>query len=82
MKYAADVGSGALLYIPSFIKSGSSIQKLIKAILKTHLISLFLFLAYLCDHHAAYVSVKPPLLTVECPNQIVMKLSLSQRSTS
>jgi hypothetical protein len=29
MKYAVEIGSGAMIYIPSFIKSGSGIQKLI-----------------------------------------------------
>jgi hypothetical protein len=29
MKYAAQMGSGAVIYIPSFIKIGSGIQKLI-----------------------------------------------------
>jgi hypothetical protein len=29
MKYAAEIGSGAMIYIPSFIKIGSGIQKLI-----------------------------------------------------
>jgi hypothetical protein len=29
MKYAVDMGSGAMIYIPSFIKIGSDIQKLI-----------------------------------------------------
>jgi hypothetical protein len=29
MKYAAEMGSGAMIYIPSFIKTGSGIQKLI-----------------------------------------------------
>jgi hypothetical protein len=28
MKYAVDMGSGAMLYIPSFIKTGSGIRKL------------------------------------------------------
>jgi hypothetical protein len=28
MKYAAEMGSGAMMYIPSFIKIGSGIQKL------------------------------------------------------
>jgi hypothetical protein len=27
MKYAAEKGSGAMIYIPSFIKIGSAIQK-------------------------------------------------------
>jgi hypothetical protein len=29
MKYAAEMGSGAVIYIPSFIKIGAGIQKLI-----------------------------------------------------
>jgi hypothetical protein len=29
MKYAAEIGSGAMIHIPSFIKMGSGIQKLI-----------------------------------------------------
>jgi hypothetical protein len=29
MKYAVGMGSGAVIYIPSFIKTGSAIQKLI-----------------------------------------------------
>jgi hypothetical protein len=28
MKYAIEIGSGAMIYIPSFIKIGSGIQKL------------------------------------------------------
>jgi hypothetical protein len=31
MKYATEMGSGAMICIPSFIKIGSSIQKLIGA---------------------------------------------------
>jgi hypothetical protein len=30
MKYTVEVGWGAVMYIPSFIKPGSAIQKLIK----------------------------------------------------
>jgi hypothetical protein len=30
MKYAVEMGSGAMIYIPSFIKIGSAIQKLIR----------------------------------------------------
>jgi hypothetical protein len=30
MKYAVDVGSGAMIYIPNFIKTDSDIQKLIR----------------------------------------------------
>jgi hypothetical protein len=29
MKNAVEMGSGAMIYIPSFIKNGSAIQKLI-----------------------------------------------------
>jgi hypothetical protein len=29
MKYAVEMGSGAMIYIPSVIKIGSSIQKLV-----------------------------------------------------
>jgi hypothetical protein len=31
MKHATEMGSGAMIYIPSFIKTGLSIQKLIGA---------------------------------------------------
>jgi hypothetical protein len=49
MKYAVEMGSGAMIYILSFIKTGSGIQKLIRRIHReTHiqhgdLISLLLF---------------------------------------
>jgi hypothetical protein len=29
MKYAAEMGSGAMIYVPSFIKIGSGVQKLL-----------------------------------------------------
>jgi hypothetical protein len=29
MKYAVELGSGAMIYVPSFIKIGSGVQKLI-----------------------------------------------------
>jgi hypothetical protein len=32
MKYAAEMGSGAMIYIPSFVKIGSGIQKLMGGI--------------------------------------------------
>jgi hypothetical protein len=32
MKYAIEMGSGAMIYIPSFIKIGSCIQKLMGGI--------------------------------------------------
>jgi hypothetical protein len=31
-KYAVEMGSGALIYIPSFIKIGSAIQNLIRKV--------------------------------------------------
>jgi hypothetical protein len=45
MKYAAEMGSGAMIHIPSFIKTGSSVQKLIGRICR----------------HTAWRSYKPPL---------------------
>jgi hypothetical protein len=46
MKYAVEMGSGAMIFIPSFIKIGSGIQKLIQAIHRQHgdRISLLSFL--------------------------------------
>jgi hypothetical protein len=32
MKYAVQMGSGAMIYIPSFIKIGSGVQRLIEGI--------------------------------------------------
>jgi hypothetical protein len=45
MKHAVEMGSGAMIHIPSFIKIGSAIQKLIGGIQRQHgdLISLLLF---------------------------------------
>jgi hypothetical protein len=48
MKYAAEMGSGAMIYTPSSRKIGSDIQKLIAGGTRTHrqkgdLISLLLF---------------------------------------
>jgi hypothetical protein len=48
MKYAVEMGSGAMIYIPNFIKIGSAIQKFIRGETQTHrqhgdLISLLLF---------------------------------------
>jgi hypothetical protein len=42
MKYAVEISSGAMIYIPSFIKTGSGIQMLIRGIHRQHgdLISL------------------------------------------
>jgi hypothetical protein len=36
MKYAAEMGSRAMIYIPSFIKVGSAIQMLIQGDSQTH----------------------------------------------
>jgi hypothetical protein len=35
MKYAVEMGSGVMTYIPSFIKTGSGIQKLMGGYTKT-----------------------------------------------
>jgi hypothetical protein len=45
MKYAVEIGSGAMIHIPSFIKIGSSIRKLIGEIHRQQgdIISLLLF---------------------------------------
>jgi hypothetical protein len=45
MKYAFEMGSGAMIYIPSFIKTGSAIQKFIWGTHRQHddSISLLLF---------------------------------------
>jgi hypothetical protein len=46
MKYAVEMGSGTMIYIPSFMKSGSDIQKLIGESIHRQLgdrISLLLF---------------------------------------
>jgi hypothetical protein len=34
--YAAEMGSGAMIYIPSFMKIGSDIQKLTREDIQTH----------------------------------------------
>jgi hypothetical protein len=36
MKYAAEMGSGAMIYIPNFVKIGSGIRKLIEGVSQTH----------------------------------------------
>jgi hypothetical protein len=36
MKCAVEMGSGAMIYIPSFIKTGSGVQKLIRGDTQTH----------------------------------------------
>jgi hypothetical protein len=45
MKYAVNMGSGVTIYIPSFVKIRSGIQKLIKGMHRQHgdRISLFPF---------------------------------------
>jgi hypothetical protein len=35
MQYAVEMGSGVMIYIPSFIKTGSGIQKLIVGVSQT-----------------------------------------------
>jgi hypothetical protein len=46
MKYVVEMGPGAMIYIPSFIKISSDIQKFDRGIYRQHgdLISLLLFL--------------------------------------
>jgi hypothetical protein len=46
MKYSVEMGSGAMMHVPSFIKIGSGIQKLMEGIHRQQgdLISLFSFL--------------------------------------
>jgi hypothetical protein len=51
MKYPVEMGSGAMIFIPSLIKIGSAIQKLIERDTQAHRqhgdrINLHLFLAY------------------------------------
>jgi hypothetical protein len=36
MRYAAEIGSGAMIYIPSSIKIGSGIQKFIRRMHRQH----------------------------------------------
>jgi hypothetical protein len=36
MKYAVEMGSSAMIYIPSFIKIGLAIKKLIRGIHRSH----------------------------------------------
>jgi hypothetical protein len=36
MKYAVEIGSGVMIYIPSFIKFGSGIEKLVRGNSQTH----------------------------------------------
>jgi hypothetical protein len=45
-KYTAEVGSGAIIYIPSFIKTGSSIQKLIGGGIHRHVDNMLISSAY------------------------------------
>jgi hypothetical protein len=46
MKYAVEMGSGAMIYIPSFIKIGSGIQKLTRRDSQTY------------RHHGELISLK------------------------
>jgi hypothetical protein len=36
MKYAVEMGSGAMMYIPNVIRTGSDIQKLMRGDAQTH----------------------------------------------
>jgi hypothetical protein len=44
MEYAVEMGSGAVIYIPSFIKTGSGIQKLMGGRINRHTAQTALFL--------------------------------------
>jgi hypothetical protein len=79
MKYAVTMVSGAVIYIPSFIKTGSDILKFLgggftgtqtawRSYKPTFIFNLFPKVG-LCDLHAVCVSVNPPLLSFECLNQ-------------
>jgi hypothetical protein len=37
MKYAVEIGSGAMIYIPNFIKIGSGIEKFVRGDSQTHM---------------------------------------------
>jgi hypothetical protein len=76
-----EVGSGAMTYIPSFIKTGSGIQKLIPGTLDTHthrghrinLLSLFYKIKVgLCDLHPICASVYHPIPNFEWLNQYLL----------
>jgi hypothetical protein len=47
MKYASDMGSGAVIYIPTFVKIDSGIQTLIEG---THRHTDSMVIAYACFH--------------------------------
>jgi hypothetical protein len=48
MKYSTEMGPGVMIYTPSFMKTGSGIQLLLRGVFKNtqhgNLISLFLFI--------------------------------------
>jgi hypothetical protein len=46
MKYAVEMGLGAVIYVPSVIKIGSGIQKLIQGDIQTHIHSMEIASAY------------------------------------
>jgi hypothetical protein len=78
MKYAVEMGSGAMKYILNFVKIGSGIQILIGKVHTQHgdRISLLPFFQNrgsrlkikvgVCNQHAVCVPVYPPLLIFEC----------------
>jgi hypothetical protein len=81
MKYAVEMGSGAMIYIPSFINTGSGIQKLMGDT-QTHRqdedrISLLLVFQNKESRPMIIVSrvFERPLLTVEHINSIYIKVS-------
>jgi hypothetical protein len=60
MKYAVEMGSGIIVYIPSFINIGSVIQKLIGRIHRQHgdLISLLLFFQNRIQFYMNFFSIR------------------------
>jgi hypothetical protein len=61
MKYAAEIGSGAMICIPSFIKIGSGIQKLIERGIHRHTDSMVISYAYFNPFKIKKVSQKGKL---------------------
>jgi hypothetical protein len=85
MKYAVEMGSGAMIYIPSFMKFGSAIQNLKKRVTQTHrlqgdLISLLFFQNKASISLVAVAQLKgllagfPPLDAGSIPDQFLWDL--------
>jgi hypothetical protein len=90
LKYAIEMGSGAMIYLPRFIKIGSAIQKLIGGCKQTHRqhgdrISLFPFLQNnnrpKNGHYSLSIQFNTNyhLYVVICGSSMPMKSTQSQR---